>query len=212
MGATLSFPTWEEYLTLNDGLVARIRAPLGAFRRALRRRVHALLHPRRRAAALGGIRARPVPGRILALCLGNVCRSPYVEAYLNTAAGELGFQVISRGFIGPGRPPPREALDAAGKRGIDTREHVSGLVEREDLDSSDLVILVDPAHGPRLRRKLGAHGVPVLVLGDLDPQTADFRTIQDPWGTDPEVFHRVFDRLDRCMDVLLTEWRSRRDG
>lgn len=153
-----------------------------------------------------------MPRRILALCLGNVCRSPYVEAYLNRAAGELGFQVFSRGFIGPGRPPPPEALDAAGKRGIDTREHISKRVERADLDSSDLLLLVDPAHGPRLRRHLGSHEAPVLVLGDLDPETGDYRTIRDPWGTDPEVFHAVFDRLDRCMDVLLTEWRSQRDG
>lgn len=197
---------------MNDGLVARIRAPLGTVRRAIRRKVHALLHPRRRAAALAGLRERPVPRKILALCLGNVCRSPYVEAYLKTASGEFGFQVVSRGFIGPGRPPPQEALDAASERGIDTREHVSRVVEREDLDSSDLVILVDPGHGPRLRRKLGSHGVPVLVLGDLDPTPGDFRTIRDPWGTDPEVFHGVFDRLDRCMDVLLTEWRAHHDG
>lgn len=161
---------------------------------------------------MADIRQRPVPRRILVLCLGNICRSPYVEASLGKAAGELGFEVLSGGFIGPGRPPPPEALDAAAGRGADTRAHVSRLVDREALDAAELVILVDPAHGPRLRKTLGPYDTPVLVLGDLDPVNTGARTIQDPWGNEPEVFHQVFQRLDRCTEVLLAEWRARSDG
>ena len=202
----------EEYRTLPDGFVARIRAPLGALRRAYRKGVHTRLHARRRREALATLRERPVPGRILALCLGNICRSPYVEAYLRKNGGGLGFQVASGGFMGPGRPAPPEAQEAAARRGVDTGGHVSRLVDREALEEAELIILVDPAHGPRLRKTLGPHDKAVLVLGDLDPETGDARTIQDPFGHEPEVFERVFRRLDRSMDVLLGEWRSRAHG
>lgn len=163
---------------------------------------------------MAGIRRRPVPRRILVLCLGNICRSPYVAASLEKAAAELGleFEVRSGGFIGPGRPPPPEALDAAAGRGVDTRGHLSRVEDREGLDEADLVILVDPAHAPRLRKTLGPHDTPVLVLSDLDPDAGDSRTIRDPWGNEPEVFHQVFQRLDRCTEALLAEWSARTDG
>lgn len=195
-----------------DNLITRIRRPLGAIRRGMRRTVTRWRHPARQRRALAELRARPVPQRILALCLGNICRSPYVEAYLKPFSEELGFEVFSRGFIGPGRPPPPEARDAAEKRKVDTRDHVSALVTEADLVASDLVILVDPSHGPRLRKTLGDHDTPVLVLGDLDPVNTGARTIRDPWGNDPIVFDASFQRLDRCLEVLVKEWRGRKDA
>ena len=109
-----------------------------------------------------------MPRNILILCLGNICRSPYVEAYLRKEGGALGFEVASGGFMGPGRPAPPEAREAAARRGVDTGNHLSRLVDREVMEAADLIILVDPAHGPLLRRTLGPHDKPVLVLGDLD--------------------------------------------
>jgi protein-tyrosine-phosphatase len=70
------------------------------------------------------------------------------------------------------------------------------------------VLLVDPAHARRLRREIGPHDRPVIVLGDLDPQSVNARTIRDPWGQDPDVFERVFDRLDRCLDMLVDGFRA----
>lgn len=190
------------------GWIQRIRTPLGAARRYIRRLVTGLLHPYRRRRVLADIRGRPVPRRVLSMCLGNICRSPYVEAYLRHKGRDLGIEAFSRGFIGPDRSPPPEALKAARNRNVDTREHISRLVEAEDLRGSDLVILVDPRHAPRLRKTAGPHRTPLLVLGDLDPENTGSRTIQDPWGNDQDVFDAVFERLDRCMEVLLDEWRK----
>lgn len=189
--------------------MVRLRAPLGRIRRGIRQAVTRWLHPERRKRALAEIRGRPIPRRILALCLGNICRSPFVEAHLNRYSGELGFEVVSRGFMGPGRPPPPEALEAAEKLEVDNRTHISALVTLEDLNESDLVILVDPEHGPRLKKTVGPHDIPVLVLGDLDPVNTGARTIRDPWGNHPVVFDAAFQRLDRCLEVLVEEWRSR---
>lgn len=153
------------------------------------------------------------------LCLGNVCRSPYAanrfEALLRKRVDEP-VTVRSAGFIGPGRAPADLALAEARVRGIDTSGHVSTVVDRATLADADLVVLVDAAHARRLRAVAGADEgggdgaeagpcrAAVLVLGDLDPEPIGRRTIQDPWGQDPAVFRRVFDRIDRCLDELAT--------
>lgn len=191
------------------GVLRRVRSLLGAARRGLRSSVDRRLHEGRRRAALSALRERGTPGRVLALCLGNVCRSPYVEAYLEQAVP--GLDVRSAGFIGPDRSPPPEALAEARRRGLDTSGHRSRLVTGESVEEADLVLLVDPAHERRMRRELrtAANGTPTLVLGDLDPVNVGSRRIEDPWGQGEARFEEVFDRLDRCLDVLVHEWRER---
>ena len=75
------------------------------------------------------------------------------------------------------------------------------------VEEADLILLVDASHGTRLRRRLNRVPSPHLVLGDLDPEPVKSRTISDPWGGSQELYHEVFDRLDRCLKVLLQEWR-----
>lgn len=185
-----------------------LRGVAGGVRRALVRVRDGMLHPlrRRRARArLARLAHLEPPSSVVFLCLGNVCRSPYAEhrfRALAAAAGRDDLVVVSAGFIGPGRPAAELAVAQAARRGIDTGRHRSRLMDLDLLDGADLVVLVDATHGGRLRRTLGRHGVPTLVLGDLDPQSVDRRTIRDPWGQDPAVYQRVFDRLDRCLDEM----------
>lgn len=163
------------------------------------------LHPWRRRRTRARIEALARPGSIVFLCLGNVCRSPYAAYRFEALVRERGvgpLQVLSAGFIGPGRAPADLALAEARARGIDTGGHVSTVIDRATLDGADLVVLVDPAHGRRLRGLAGTRRPTSIVLGDLDPEPVDRRTIRDPWGQDPEVFRRVFDRIDRCLDEL----------
>jgi protein-tyrosine-phosphatase len=41
--------------------------------------------------------------------------------------------------------------------------------------------------------------VPIIVLGDLDPQPITQRTIVDPWEGPPEMFEDSYDRINRCV-------------
>lgn len=193
---------------LSAGLRA-LRHPLGLLRGRLRRELHGRLHPGRRSRALDLIRRWPLPKRVTVLCLGNVCRSPYAEAYLRRNGSDLGIEFASGGFIGPGRPPPGEALTAARKRNLDTSGHISEAITEEMVAASDLILLLSAKHVRRLRREVGLQGRRYLILGDLDPTPVESRTILDPWGEPPEVFDKVFERIDRCLDVLLAEWRAR---
>jgi protein-tyrosine-phosphatase len=182
-----------------------LRSLLARLYRWSRHLVDRSLHPRRHRRAVAARLAAPMPRRILVLCHGNVCRSPYFAAALRrdlARALRVHIEVDSAGFVGPGRPVPEESLAASVDRGV-TLDHCSKLVTRPMLDSSDLVIVMDTVQGERVRREFGVPGNRVLIAGDLDPAPIESRVIRDPWKQTLDVFSATFDRIDRCVSVLV---------
>ena len=171
----------------------------------MKRSVHRLLdrslHSGRRNRARSELRSVSGVETVLFLCLGNVCRSPYAEARFRARMSGT-VRTGSAGFIGPGRPPPSHAIEAARARGLDTSEHRSRLVTPDLLAESDVIVVMDSRQRRRVRRLLSGGSTPVVILGDLDPDVIPNRTIRDPWGRGSEVFAAVFDRIDRCIEEL----------
>lgn len=165
--------------------------------RRLRHLPDRLLHGRRRHAALRAVSDGSVRS-VLVLCNGNICRSPYAAAVL--AARGNGLRVDSAGFIGPGRPCPPEAIAVARARGVALESHRSRLLDGNALAAADLVLVMDRAQARRVRR--GREAVHPILLGDLDPESIDTRTIRDPVECDETVFRQVYDRIDRCVAAL----------
>jgi protein-tyrosine phosphatase len=145
------------------------------------------------------------PGTVLFVCLGNVCRSPYAKwsAEARHGGGTDAPTFDSAGFIGPGRPPPDPALAAARGRGIDHGAHRSKTLDAGLVNGADLVVIFDRGNLKRLKGTPGARTDHVVRLGDLDPAWTGKRAIIDPWGKADEEFQRTFDRIDRCLDVLI---------
>jgi protein-tyrosine phosphatase len=164
------------------------------------------LHSRRRADAVGTLRALGAGRGILILCQGNICRSPYAEAVLQRRLAEHGLEgvrVDSAGFIGPDRPAPDLALEVARHRGYDLGAHRSRLVTAEALAAADLVLVMDQTQRRRLGPLLGANPPRVLLLGDFDPEPIVTRAIRDPVDGPPELFVEVYNRLERCLGTVV---------
>lgn len=173
---------------------------------AMRHGPDRLLHPARRRTALDLLQRTPRPSSLVVTCLGNICRSPYAEAVLqgHLTRRNLSIPLSSAGLIGPGRPADPMARERAGARGVSLDGHVSRLIA--PVQPGALVLLMDPGHRPRVEPVLHRESV-VLVLGDLDPHPITTRTIPDPYGRAPEEFDRAFDRIDRCLEVLVERLR-----
>ncbi|HEX7120395.1 MAG TPA: hypothetical protein VF212_16495 [Longimicrobiales bacterium] len=164
-----------------------------------------MLHARRRAAALARLRARAVPRSVLFICHGNIIRSPFAERLAATAlppALRGRVDLGSAGFVGPGRPSPRAAVEAAARWGVDLSAHRSRRVTVEDLRRAELVVVVEPRQLRPLLR-LGCPAAKLLVLGDLDPAPIDTRSIPDPFDRTESVFIESYRRIHRCLHALL---------
>jgi protein-tyrosine-phosphatase len=174
---------------------------------ALLRRLHTapgrLLHPLRRRRALEVLQRRPPPARLLVLCYGNICRSPFAAAVLARDLASAGVRVESAGFIGPGRPCPAEAVTVAAQRGIDLSAHRSTLLTAECLRSADLVVVMDAAQARAVCDRFGRRRDDILVLGDLDPGPITTRAVRDPVDQSMEVFAEAYARIERCAAVLV---------
>jgi protein-tyrosine phosphatase len=182
--------------------------PVRVAGRGLLRGLERQAHPLRRRLALRRIRRRGPLRRVLFVCHGNICRSPYgefrlrhlLEDALGTDADPPPVVVSSVGFVHPGRPVPRAALEVAGRRGLDLGEHHSRVLTMPNLRGADLVLVMT---GRQRRDLLWSYGVvDVVHLGDLDPGPIEARDVFDPYGHPPEVFEEVYARLDRILGEL----------
>lgn len=147
------------------------------------------------------LRLQPVRS-ILVVCHGNICRSPYLEAVLRRALP--GFNVISAGLMGPGRPVPKNSLTLTAERGLDLSTFRSRPISRVNAREIDLVIVMDSAQARHLTRVFGVSPHRIIIAGDLDPLESATRAIRDPWRQSLAVFRASFDRLDRCAATIST--------
>ena len=169
------------------------------------------LHPWRRARAARRLARRLVPSRVLFICHGNICRSPYAAAVARTLFPR-DIAVDSAGFIGPGRASPDEAVQAARERSADLSKHRSQLLTAEHLSDTDLFVVMDTQQRRRLLR--GRHGLRerVALLGDFDPEPIATRTVLDPVERPVEVFRTCYARIDRCVAGLAAALRAVDEG
>jgi len=187
---------------------------LGA-RRLLRRAYDAtcnfpdrMLHPRRHLAVQRRISRAARPQRILVVCHGNICRSPYLQAVLQRALPDLA--VMSAGFFGSDRPVPAIAVALGAKRGLDLSRYRSRPLTQSTVGNADLVIVMDSYQAQQVARTFATSRKRIVIAGDLDPQFEATRSITDPWSQSSDVFESSFDRLDRCAATLVGILQSRK--
>src|SRR5688500_13430181 len=109
-----------------------------------------LLHPWRRRRARARL-AAAMPTRIVFVCTGNICRSPYAEAAARARRASERLDIGSAGLIGPDRPSPPDAIEAARARGLSLDLHRSRLLDRDTAGRADLLVVMDEGHAQALR-------------------------------------------------------------
>lgn len=170
----------------------------------VRRTPERLLHPLRRRKAVEALLARPRPKTLLAVCYGNICRSPVAAALLARELAPLGIHVQSAGLVGFNRPAPVEAVAAAQRHGLNLSDHRSRLITAALIGSVDLIVVMDPSQRRLVCERYGRRPSDVIVLGDFDPASVETRTIRDPVNESQDVFEQVYERIARCVRQLVT--------
>jgi len=135
--------------------------------------------------------------RLVFVCKGNICRSPYACA----RARPIGVPAVSCGLETPGGfSADPSALKNAFLRGIDLSTHRSTRLESTHLADGDLVILFEPSHRTDIRRRIGDR-TSFSLLGiwsrPLRPH------IQDPYGRTDRFFQQCFTVIDAAIAKLV---------
>lgn len=86
--------------------------------------------------------------RILLLCSGNMCRSPFAAAWLRARLAQAGVEadVTSAGTLTEDRPAPSELVAVGQRMAVDLSSHRSARFSSGDLTSADLVVGMTRQH------------------------------------------------------------------
>lgn len=130
------------------------------------------------------------------LCFGNICRSPFAEAYARGKSPAMEFS--SFGFYPLNdRFSPVDAVEAARTFNVDLSSHRSRLLTAEMLETLDVVFVMD-------KRNLAD-------MGRLFPQALQKtfylnpeKELSDPYGKSRETFIAIYREIARTIDGFLT--------
>jgi len=152
--------------------------------------------------------SRPV---VLAVCLGNICRSPTAEAALREAAGELGVDLDIRsagtGDWHVGKPPDARMREAASALGL-TLSGTADQVDAAALREAHLVLAMDRSNLADLERLARSHGISaqIRLFREFDPHANGDLDVPDPYYGGAEGFTEVVvmvRRTSRCIVALI---------
>lgn len=151
------------------------------------------------------------PASVLFVCLGNICRSPLVEAVARQRCAAAGVDVAlascGTGHWHVGRGADPRMLRAAGDAGYDLSQHRARQVCTEDFDRYDWVLAMDEDNLESLlsmRRGRGAATELFLPWAGLDWP----REFPDPYFGDAQGFREAVALAERGVDGLIARLRA----
>jgi len=147
-----------------------------------------------------------LPSPILTICAGNLCRSPFAEAYIRQRFEEAGVEAeaFSRGLLTlPHQRPPEDAQKAAMEFNIDLSSHVSQTLLSTDLDRAGMVLVMDLAQRQHVSKMRPAGIGKVFLLS----QPSGGETVADPMGRGIDAFRKVYAEIVSHVDT----WMQRFD-
>lgn len=157
--------------------------------------------------------------KVLFICLGNICRSPFAEAAMKHYVHEQGldkdFIIDSAGIGGwhVGQRPDRRMVDAAWQRGYHMN-HFGRQVCRDDFEIFDLIIGMDDSNIDSLKRIAPTSEAESKIHKMTEYISDDFRRqhpnvvidhVPDPYYGGTAGFYYAIDLIEDACQGLLNE-------
>ena len=143
--------------------------------------------------------------RVLAVCLGNICRSPTAEAVLRyklATAGLDGRVEVDSAGTGDwhvGEPPDPRSRRHAARRGYDLSTLRARRVAEEDFQRFDLILAMDHDNLADLQRLAPDRGrrAELRLFARIE--------VPDPYLSGPAGFERVLDLVEEASDAWVED-------
>ena len=144
--------------------------------------------------------------RLVFVCYGNICRSPYAEA----KAHELGIEATSCGVGSDGKSPANAlAIKIGLDCGVDLSKHSARTFDGVVVSRADLLIAMEPWHGKCLRELVRTTGAQATLLGLWSSEVRPH--LEDPFGLSEEYFRNCFALIDSAVENIASrmfDWRN----
>lgn len=141
--------------------------------------------------------------RIVVVCYGNVCRSPFATGYLQHRRPDL--TVDGAGYYpSEGRTTPENAVTAAAEFGVDLSGHTSRILTEAMMEQADLVLVFDEKNYGIVCQNHLLQADKVFPLGLVESET-------DWIVSDPDVsaavagYRATYQRIAGLIDQLLEQ-------
>ena len=148
------------------------------------------------------------PQRILAVCLGNICRSPIAHGLLIHHAENLGLsvEIDSAGTISnhAGSLPDPRSIDIMIRNNHDISSQRSRIVKREDFEYYDLILAMDKSNYEDL-----------CSLAYDDAQKSKITLVLPNGGEVPDPYFggdNGFESVYKMLDEAIPVWLNQGDG
>ncbi|MCL2325628.1 MAG: low molecular weight phosphotyrosine protein phosphatase [Proteobacteria bacterium] len=165
------------------------------------------------AAEAGTLGEEAFPLRVLFVCSGNICRSPYAHVVFERLAKKYHREVLvcSAGTLRlVGRPAAPLTIRVAAERGDDLEAHRSTALSKLLVEASDVIFAMSPEHRevmmklcqdtPGIERR-------IVMLGSwLSPPEHE---IVDPMGKPYEVYQRVAAEIETALERWFEAFEAR---
>ena len=143
--------------------------------------------------------------RILVVCTGNLCRSPFAEHLLRRRLGEAGLLDIAVASAGigamPGAPCPGNVLEAAREWELDLSGHRARQISAEDVEMADLILTMERYHYHAVRAAFAVPGDKLHPLAQFDDGEGP-EDVEDPMGLPLDETREIFARIALCVDSV----------
>jgi protein-tyrosine-phosphatase len=155
---------------------------------------------------------RPV-SRVLVLCKGNICRSPFAAELLAKRAADrdIRIEIRSAGLeTSPGHDAHPFAKRASREFGVHLDLHKTTPISPDMVSWADLILVMEPAHMVQLRVFGNEGRAKAFLLGHFSPRATNI--ISDPFAGTMKDFRRCYAIIDDACDGLLALIAARPSG
>ena len=135
--------------------------------------------------------------KILVVCIGNICRSPTVEALLKSRLAHRGIDVSSAGLGAlVDKPMDSTALEVLREHGGDHPAHKGRQLTREMLQQADVVLTMEKRHVESIARMAPEVRGKTFLLGKWQKD----QEISDPYRQQKVAFEHVYRLMTQGVD------------
>ena len=155
-----------------------------------------------------------LPGSVLFICQGNVCRSPYAGRYLRKIAVDRNLRGICSRSAGldvrVSAPSPELAIRVAKTLGVELMGHRSKPVTEDMIENTDMIFTMEYRQAAFMRKTFPDHVQKIFLLPLFDknfPPAEDYAlryNIPDPYGKAEKEFLECFRKIESSIEGFLS--------